>query len=150
MLQTPIHYQILQVPIDASQEDINRAYRRLARQFHPDLHPLERREWAEEQMKQLNKAYEVLDDPDTRARYDATIGLRTGAPPHTKPHRKSPSPPFPEEWFTQDPFSKFFSRITSARWQRHAAFAYLLFDILTMGFFAGRSVLFTRRGAQSV
>jgi curved DNA-binding protein CbpA len=67
------YYRMLGVPAGASQEEIARAYRKLARQFHPDLNPPERKWWAEEQMKQLNEAYAVLNDPQARARYDITL-----------------------------------------------------------------------------
>lgn len=67
------YYRMLGVLAGASQEEIARAYRKLARQFHPDLHPPERKRWAEEQMKQLNEAYAVLSDPEARARYDIDL-----------------------------------------------------------------------------
>lgn len=65
------YYDMLELAADASQQDIARAYRRLARACHPDLQPSEKREWAEVQMKRLNEAYAVLCDPETRACYDA-------------------------------------------------------------------------------
>ena len=71
MIETLNHYKTLGISIGASQEEIDRAYRRLARRFHHDLHPSEQREWAEEQMKRLNEAYEVLDDPKARLLYGA-------------------------------------------------------------------------------
>ena len=89
------YYEVLGVPFDASQEEIDRAYRRLARRVHPDLQPPERREWAEEHMKWLNRAHEVLDDPRTRARYDAEIGVllrKEGAA------RERWTPPVEEGW----------------------------------------------------
>lgn len=61
-------YEILEVPRDASAEDIKKAYRRLARQYHPDANPGD--EEAEHRFKELAAAYEVLSDPDKRARYD--------------------------------------------------------------------------------
>jgi curved DNA-binding protein CbpA len=67
------YYRMLGIPAGASQKEIARAYRKLARQFHPDLHPPERKGWAEEQMKQLNEAYAVLSDPQTRAHYDIAL-----------------------------------------------------------------------------
>lgn len=67
------YYRVLGVLAGVSQEEIARAYRRLARQFHPDLHPPERKRWAEEQMKRLNEAYGVLNDPQARARYDIAL-----------------------------------------------------------------------------
>ncbi len=60
-------YEILGVQRDASPEDIKKAYRRLARQYHPDVN---REPGAEEKFKELAAAYEVLGDPDMRARYD--------------------------------------------------------------------------------
>jgi curved DNA-binding protein CbpA len=64
---------MLGIPAGASQEEIAQAYRKLARRFHPDLHPPERKGWAEEQMKRLNEAYAVLNDPRSRARYDIAL-----------------------------------------------------------------------------
>jgi curved DNA-binding protein CbpA len=78
------HYQILGASITAPQKEIARAYRRLARRFHPDLQPPERKAWAEEQMKRLNEAYAVLGDPAARRRYDATLGLPVSIPPIRK------------------------------------------------------------------
>ncbi|MGO9783158.1 MAG: DnaJ C-terminal domain-containing protein [Streptosporangiaceae bacterium] len=61
-------YQILGVPRDASQEDIQRAYRRLARTYHPDVN---KDPGAEDRFKDISEAYDVLSDPQTRRRYDA-------------------------------------------------------------------------------
>jgi curved DNA-binding protein len=61
-------YQILGVPREASQEDIQRAYRRLARTLHPDVN---KDPAAEERFKDVSEAYDVLSDPQTRRRYDA-------------------------------------------------------------------------------
>ncbi|OAG27889.1 molecular chaperone DnaJ [Thermodesulfatator autotrophicus] len=63
------YYQILGVSRNASQEEIKKAYRRLARQYHPDLHPGDKE--AEERFKEISEAYEVLSDPEKRAIYDA-------------------------------------------------------------------------------
>ena len=62
------YYRILGVDRDASEKDIKRAYRRLARQFHPDVNPDDRQ--AEEKFKEINEAHEVLSDPEKRAKYD--------------------------------------------------------------------------------
>ncbi len=62
------YYQILGVERTASQADIKRAYRRLARKYHPDLHPDDPA--AQAKFQQLNEANEVLSDPEKRSRYD--------------------------------------------------------------------------------
>jgi curved DNA-binding protein len=61
-------YEILGVQRSASQDEIQRAYRKLAREHHPDVskHPD-----SEEKFKQVSEAYDVLSDPETRKRYDA-------------------------------------------------------------------------------
>lgn len=61
------HYEVLGVSRDASQEEIKKAYRRLARQLHPDVNPGAE---AEEKFKLVTHAYDVLSDPDERRRYD--------------------------------------------------------------------------------
>jgi curved DNA-binding protein len=61
------YYQTLGVPRDASAEDIRRAYRKLARENHPDVN---KDPSAEDRFKEVSEAYEVLRDPDKRARYD--------------------------------------------------------------------------------
>lgn len=61
------YYRTLGLERDASQEDVKRAYRRLARKFHPDV---SKEPDAEERFKEVNEAYEVLKDPEKRAAYD--------------------------------------------------------------------------------
>jgi molecular chaperone DnaJ len=61
------YYQVLGVSRDASAEELKRAYRRLARQYHPDVNNAPE---AEEQFKEINEAYEVLSDQEKRSRYD--------------------------------------------------------------------------------
>jgi molecular chaperone DnaJ len=63
----PDLYEVLGVPRSASPEEIKKAYRRLARQYHPDVN---RDDGAEERFKEINAAYEVLSDEEKRARYD--------------------------------------------------------------------------------
>ncbi len=62
------YYKILQVEKSSSGKEIKKAYRRLARQYHPDKNPNDN--VAEEKFKEINEAYEVLGDEDNRAKYD--------------------------------------------------------------------------------
>ena len=62
------YYKILGVDKNASEADIKSAYRKLAKQYHPDLNP--NNPEAAEKFKECNEAYEVLSDKDKRARYD--------------------------------------------------------------------------------
>ncbi len=62
------YYSLLGVKRDASDKDIKRAYRRLARKHHPDVNPGEKS--AETKFKEINEAYEVLSDKDKRQKYD--------------------------------------------------------------------------------
>ena len=63
-------YEALEVSPRVSLEVLKRAHRALIEKFHPDRHPPERRQWAEERAKDVNHAYGVLSDPEARARYD--------------------------------------------------------------------------------
>ena len=74
------YYQILGVSQDVDKDELKRAYRRLARQYHPDVN---KEAGAEEKFKEISRAYEVLSEPETRARYDrfgeAGVGGAAGA-----------------------------------------------------------------------
>lgn len=61
------YYEVLGVPKNASNDDLKAAFRRLARQYHPDVN---KEPNAEERFKELNEAYAILSDPDKRAAYD--------------------------------------------------------------------------------
>ena len=62
------YYEVLGVDRGAGEDDLKKAYRRLAIQFHPDRNPGDKQ--AEERFKELNEAYQVLSDPERRAQYD--------------------------------------------------------------------------------
>ena len=74
-------YQLLGVPKNADADTLKRAYRKLARQYHPDIN---KEPGAEEKFKEIGRAYETLADPNTRARYDqfgeAGLGGAAGMP----------------------------------------------------------------------
>lgn len=66
-MATQDYYQLLGVPRDASQDDIRKAFRKLAMQYHPDRNPTPE---GEAKFKELNEAYAVLSDPEKRKQYD--------------------------------------------------------------------------------
>src|SRR5438270_2611600 len=62
------YYETLGVPRTASEADIKKAFRKLAREYHPDV--AKNKKQAEEKFKEINEAYEVLGDPAKRKKYD--------------------------------------------------------------------------------
>src|SRR5581483_8613832 len=80
MADRPDYYKILGVGKNASEEEIKKAYRKLARQHHPDRNPGDKS--AEEKFKQISQAHDVLSDPEKRKQYDrgtGPFGFATGA-----------------------------------------------------------------------
>jgi molecular chaperone DnaJ len=77
MARAADYYKTLGVDKKASQDDIKKAYRKLARQYHPDTN---KESGAEERFKEISEAYDVLGDPDKRKKYDRG-GMFSGANP---------------------------------------------------------------------
>ena len=98
MMQIPDYYATLGVARDASQDEIKKAYRRLARKYHPDV---SKEPDAGKRMAAINEANEVLSDPEKRKAYDAVghqawaqgarrPGARRHRRPGAFPDRKAP------------------------------------------------------------
>ena len=150
------YYKILQVSPDAAPEVIQMAYKALAKKYHPDLNP-DNTEQAQEQMKELNEAFEILSDPEKRARYDAaqksTKGTASAASqPKTdtstqQPHEtQPPQQPSPEKEntppSTKSATSSSGSSATSSSQSNAHSFGFMdfldIFLSIVLIFFVGR------------
>ncbi len=108
------YYEVLGVPRTASADEIKKAFRQLARKKHPDLQPAAERPRAAENFKQINEAYEVLRDPQKRAKYDALGenwkgGMDFNPPPGSGWSATNPSGS--TEWGDIGDFSDFFESL---------------------------------------
>ncbi len=85
------YYALLEVPPTATVAEIRRAYRRLARKYHPDLNRQVSDSTSNEQrIKRLNEAYAILSDPIKRAAYDSLRERRPQPQPQTHPRPQEP------------------------------------------------------------
>lgn len=97
-------YHILEISRDAPHEEVKKAYRRMAKKYHPDLN---KEAGAEARFKEVNDAYEVLSDPKERRQYDlengfAGRGARTAAAPGGRRYAAGFTPSTPRADFTHD------------------------------------------------
>lgn len=117
------YYQVLGVARDASQADLKKAFRKLARVHHPDV--AKDKSTAEEKFKEINEAYEVLSDPEKRKKYDALGANWNGqAPPPPSGGWSSGGGPMPggaDFQFDGTGFSDFFEQYFSGGGARRSA-----------------------------
>lgn len=118
-MQFQDYYEVLDVPREADAKAIKRAYRKAALKWHPDKAPPEKREQHEERFKRLSEAYEVLSDPESRARYDR-LGEHWKQGQEFRPPQDQASMT-PEEFearFGSGGFSDFFESLFGDRFAR--------------------------------
>jgi curved DNA-binding protein len=105
------YYEVLGVPRSATADEIKQAYRKLARQHHPDLKPEAERASAAERFKEINEAYEVLHDSAKRAKYDALGADWKGGQDFTPPPDGEWRTEGSGEWADLGDFSDFFEHV---------------------------------------
>ena len=108
------YYEVLGVPRTATPDEIKKAYRKLARQQHPDLKPPGERAQAE-RFKEINEAYEVLKDPEKRSKYDTLGANWKGGMDYEPPPGSGPGPRWSTgqtgQWEDVEGFSDFFASL---------------------------------------
>jgi curved DNA-binding protein len=115
------YYEVLGVPRGASDDDLRKSFRKLARQYHPDV--AKDKKTAEEKFKEINEAYEVLSDPEKRKKYDQLgpnwkQGAEFRPPPgwqNMRGGRPGGPPPDFETHFGGTGFSDFFESLFGGR-----------------------------------
>jgi curved DNA-binding protein CbpA len=90
-METKDPYKVLGLSKDASQDDIRKAHRKLVRRYHPDANPEDAR--AEERFKEMQRAYEVLSNPEKRREYDEGLRISSRGSPGRARSRESPTRP---------------------------------------------------------
>jgi curved DNA-binding protein len=114
------YYEVMGVPRTATADEIKRAYRKLARKHHPDLKPASERAQAAERFKEIGEAYEVLGDPDKRAKYDALGSGWRGGMDFTPPPGTTASGGQTGSWEDFGDVSDFFASMFGGRGGRGA------------------------------
>lgn len=123
------YYTVLGVPRTAGADEIKKAYRRLARQYHPDLHGGSKKAEMEKKFKELNEAHEILSDPDKRKKYDRYGHRWQEAEAYEKAREQAGAGPSGSEfqWRQQSPqdegqdFGDFFENLFGRRGGRSPA-----------------------------
>ena len=82
------YYEILEINRNASQEIVEKAYRTLAKKYHPDLQDGDKKLKYEEKLKIINEAYDVLSDPERRKEYDTTLPEEVSAEEYENLYRQ--------------------------------------------------------------
>src|SRR5689334_517235 len=108
------YYKILGIDKNASQDDIKKAYRKLARKHHPDLNPNDKE--AHKKFQQINEANEVLSDPEKRKKYDQygkdwQHAEQFEQARQSRRHAGGPQQEFYSESFGDGDFSDFFESL---------------------------------------
>jgi DnaJ-class molecular chaperone len=105
------YYQVLGISKEATNDEIKKTFRKLARKYHPDVNPGDKK--AEEKFKEINEAYEVLSDPEKRKKYD-TLGpnwQEQFGPQFTRRTYSNPYRTTPSDFDTTTGFSDFFEAL---------------------------------------
>src|SRR6056297_784464 len=113
------YYKILGLSKNASQSDIKKAYRKLARKYHPDLNPNDK--IAEQKFKEINEANEVLSNPENRKKYDEYGEHWQHAEEYKKAKQQEQyqrSTSNQNGGYTEEDFSDFFSSMFGGRSSR--------------------------------
>lgn len=83
------YYEILKLSKNATEHEIKSSYKKLVKQYHPDLYVGDK-DFAEQKIKEINEAYDILSNPETKAKYDEYLDLSEQPPTQTY---ASPTPP---------------------------------------------------------
>lgn len=100
------YYKILGVERQASEEQIKKAYRKLAKQYHPDVVKDDKKK--QERMYEIQEAYECLGNAEHRKKYDADCTRMSHGPARTGKAPQSSSAPFEQNMQNLSPFERFF------------------------------------------
>lgn len=107
------YYEVLGLSRYSSGEEVKRAFRKLARQYHPDVNPGDKK--AEEKFKEISEAYEILDDDEKRKEYDARLRGATGTGSGVSNSSPSDGSPFSTPKSNTIDFSQFPDFMTFVR-----------------------------------